>query len=91
MQLLVIHVEHGDDLVRVVEGVGGVDARDDVEVVLYMVEQNNSCMFEIPAFLLPTNLGQPMHSPLALMEHVSLNLAGTFLLDPVLLPAIHRK
>ena len=40
-------------------------------------------MFECPAFLLPTNLGQPMHSPLALTEHVSLNLAGSFLLDPV--------
>ena len=40
-------------------------------------------MFECPAFLLPTNLWQPMHSPLALTEHVSLNLAGTFVFDPV--------
>ena len=40
-------------------------------------------MFEFPAFLLPTNREQPMHSPSALTEHVSLNLAGTFLLDPV--------
>ena len=41
-----------------------------------------------------------MHSPSALAEHVSLNLAGTFLLDPVhtlglnpfgLLPASHLK
>ena len=42
-------------------------------------------MFEFAAFLLPTNLGKPMHSPSALTEHVSLNLAGIFLLDPVLL------
>ena len=40
-------------------------------------------MFEFPAFLLPTNIGQPMHSPSALTEHVSLSLAGTFLLHPV--------
>ena len=46
-------------------------------------KQKNSCMFEFPALQLPTNLVQPMHSPLALTEHVSLNLAGTFLLDPV--------
>ena len=48
------------------------------------VEQKNSCMFEFPAFLLLTNLGQPLHSPSALTEHVSLNIAGTFPLDPVL-------
>ena len=35
----------------------------------------NSSMLEFAAFLLPTNLGQPMHSPSALTEHVSLNLA----------------
>ena len=46
--------------------------------------QNNSCMVEFPAFLPPTNLGLPMHSPSALTEHVSLNLARFFLLDPVL-------
>ena len=38
----------------------------------------NSCMFEIPAFLPPSNLGLPMHSPLALTEHVSLNLKQDF-------------
>ena len=58
-----------------------------LEVILtqYRVGQNDSCMnmFEYPTFLLPTNLGQPMHSPPALMEHVSLNLEGTFLLNPV--------
>ena len=54
-------------------------------------------MFEFPAFLLPTNLGLPMHSPLALMEHVSLNLARLFLLDPVeefrvfLKPVVHHQ
>ena len=50
---------------------------------LYSVVQKNSCMFEFPAFLPPTNLGLPMHSPPALTEHVSLNLARLFLLDPV--------
>ena len=40
-------------------------------------------MFEFTAFLLPTTIEQPMHSPPALTEHVSLNLAGTFLLDPI--------
>ena len=40
-------------------------------------------MFEFPAFLPPTNLALPMHSPSALTEHVSLNLARFFLLDPV--------
>ena len=53
------------------------------EKQMYSLEQKNSCMSEFLAFLLPTNLGQPMHSPLALMEHVSLNFSGTFLLDPV--------
>ena len=37
------------------------------------VEQNNSCMFEFPTFLLPTKLGQKMHSSSALTENVSLN------------------
>ena len=49
--------------------------------VIYRVEQNNSCMFEFLAFLPPTNLGLSMHSPSALMEHVS--LSKDFLLDPV--------
>ena len=44
----------------------------------YSVVQKNSSMFEFPAILLPTNLGQPMHSPSALTEHVSLNLARFF-------------
>ena len=47
-------------------------------ITFYRVEQLNFCMFEFLAFLLPTNLRQPMHSPSALTEHVSLNLAGTF-------------
>ena len=37
----------------------------------------------IPAFLPPTNPGLLMHSHSALLEHVSLNLAGMFFLDPV--------
>ena len=46
--------------------------------------KKNSCMFEFPAFLPPTNLGQQMDSPSALTEYVSLNLAKFFyLLDPV--------
>ena len=43
----------------------------------------NSYMFEFPTFLAPTNLVLPLHSPSALTEHVSLNLARFFLLDPV--------
>ena len=35
-------------------------------------------MFEFPTFLPPTNLGLLMHSPSALTEHVSLNLARFF-------------
>ena len=35
-------------------------------------------MFEFPTFLLPTNLGLPMHIPSALTEHVSQNLARFF-------------
>ena len=42
-------------------------------------------MFEFPAFLPATNLGLPMHSPSALTEHVPLNLARFFLLDPAML------
>ena len=45
---------------------------------LYSVVQKNSCMFKFPAFLPPTNLGLPMHSPRALAEPVSLNLARFF-------------
>ena len=57
----------------------------------------NSCMFEIPAFLPPTNLGLLMHSPLALMEHVSLNLARLFFARPcrgiqgILKPVVHHQ
>ena len=51
---------------------------DKVLVVVYSVVQKNSSMFEFPAFLPPTNLGLPMHSPSALTEHVSLNLARFF-------------
>ena len=40
-------------------------------------------MFELPAFLPPTHLELPMYTPSALTEHVSLNLARLFLLDPV--------
>ena len=39
-------------------------------------------MFEFAAFLPPTNLGLPMHSPSALTEHVSLNLARFFFARP---------
>ena len=48
---------------------------------MYSVVQKNSCIFEFPAFLPPSDLGLPMHSPSAL---VSLNLARFLLLDPVL-------
>ena len=48
----------------------------------YRVMQKRSCMFEFsrpPSALEPR---QPMHSPYALTEHVSLNLAGFFLARP---------
>ena len=48
---------------------GGLDKHE--FAIFYREEQNKSCMFEFPAFLLPTNLGLPMHSPSALKEHVS--------------------
>ena len=48
----------------------------------YSEVQKNSCTFEFPAFFLPTNLGLPMHSPSALTDHVSLNLARFLLPDP---------
>ena len=51
---------------------------------MYSLGGKNSYMFEFPSFLPPTNLGLPMHSSSALTEHVSLNLARFFLLDPVL-------
>ena len=53
---------------------------------LYSVEKKNCCMFEFPAFLLPTkaNQGQPMRSPTAMAELPSQNLAGTLSLHAVL-------
>ena len=50
---------------------------------LCRVVQKNSCMFEFPAFLLPTNLGQLTHCQSSLREHVSFNFKGAFLLDPL--------
>ena len=52
------------------------------------LEPKNSCLFEFPAFLLPTNFGQLIQSPSALTEHGSLNLAGILPLDPVLMSCI---
>ena len=46
--------------------------------IIYSVVQKNSCMFEFPASLPPTNLGLPLHIRSAVMEHVSLNLARFF-------------
>ena len=37
--------------------------------------KENSCIYKFPTFLPPTNLWLPMHSPSALTEHVSLNIA----------------
>ena len=53
------------------------------QVHLYSVVQKNSCIFKFPAFLLHTNLGQPMHSPSAMTELPSPNLAGSFSLRAV--------
>ena len=49
----------------------------------YRVVQKNSCMFESSRPLSAHWPRQPMHSQSALTEHVSLNLARFFLLDPV--------
>ena len=46
--------------------------------------QKNSCLLQFPPILLPTNLGLPLHSPSALTEHVSLNLARFYLLYSVI-------
>ena len=45
--------------------------------------QKNSCMFEFPASLPPTNLGLPMHSPSAPDGSCATELGKDFLLDPV--------
>ena len=45
--------------------------------------EKNSCMFEFGRPLSAQWPRQPMHSPSDLREHVSPNLAGFFLLDPV--------
>ena len=47
---------------------------------MYRAVQKNSCMFEFIAILLPTNLGQPMHSQSALTELQPLNLTLFLLL-----------
>ena len=49
----------------------------------YRVVRKNSCMFELSRHLTAHWQRQPMHSPSALTEHMSLNLARFFLLDPV--------
>ena len=49
----------------------------------YRVVQKKSCMFEYSRPLSAHWSRQPIHSPSALTEHVSSNLAGIFLLDPV--------
>ena len=50
--------------------------------LIYSVVQKNSCLFEFPAYLPPTNVGLPMHSQSALTEHVSLTLARIFFARP---------
>ena len=60
-----------------------VEKREGSEIKKYSMVQKNSCMFEFPAFLPPTNLELLMHSPSALTEHESLNFAETYLLNPV--------
>ena len=51
--------------------------------MIYRVVQKNSIMFESSRPLSAQCPRQPMNSPSALTEHVSLNLAGIFLLDLV--------
>ena len=69
---------------RSMNTVDPVVMKDDDNV--YRAEQNNSCMFEFPAFLLPTNLGQPMYIPTALTEHVT-EISRIFLLNPAVFSA----
>ena len=52
---------------------------------MYRLMQKKCPLFEFPAFLLPINLGQPMHSQLAMTELPAQNLALFLLLDPVYL------
>ena len=52
-------------------------------LVMYRLVQKDCPLFEFPSALLPANLGQPMHSQLALTELPSLNLAPFILLNPV--------
>ena len=54
-----------------------VDSRKLLKTIKCGAKKVLACfvMFEFPALPLPTNLGQPMHSPSALTEHVLLNLA----------------
>ena len=54
-----------------------------IGIRLYRLVQKKCSLFEFPAFLLPTNLRQPMRSQSALMEIPSLNLACFILLNPV--------
>ena len=51
----------------------------------------NSCMFEFPAFLPPTNLGLPMHSPSVLTENMLLNLASYFSSTLYMFKITHKK
>ena len=50
---------------------------------MYRLVQKKCPLFEFPAFLLPTNLGQPMNSQSAMIELPAQNLAPSLLLDPV--------
>ena len=49
----------------------------------YSLMQKNCPLFQFLSFLLPTSLGQPMHSYLALTELPSPNLVHFLLLNPV--------
>ena len=53
-------------------------------LIAYRFVQKNSCMFECSRLLFAHWPRQPMHSPSALTEHVSPNLAG-------FLPAVRRS
>ena len=57
--------------------------RTNSPIEYYRLVQKKCPLFEFPSILLPTNLGQPMHCQLALMEVPSLNLAPFLLLDHV--------
>ena len=58
--------------------------------LMYRVMQKNSCMFESSRPLSAQWARQPMHSPSALTEHLSPNLARVFFARPCIAQFLHK-